>query len=90
MPAKKVRIPLPPSNALVEGVEVDVAETTERWTEVRLSDGSSLRVKPMILGAVRVLGQYDLEGNPVYALKATTTMIVSEAPESLKKNAKAS
>jgi hypothetical protein len=82
---RKVRVPIPPDGKLVDGVEVPVLESTERWSEVKLEDGSVLRVKPVILSAVRIPGQYDPEGNPMYALKANNAMMIAEAPEHLKR-----
>jgi hypothetical protein len=82
---RKVKVPIPPDGNLVDGLEVPVLESTERWSEVKLEDGSVLRVKPSILSAIRVPGQYDQEGNPMYALKATNTMMIAEAPEHLKR-----
>ncbi len=84
---RKVKIPMPPDGRTVDGFEVPVLESTERWTEVKLEDGSVLRIKPSILSAVRVTGQYDQEGNPMYALKANNAMVVAEAPEHLKRQA---
>ena len=65
--------------------EVNVAESTERWTEVKLEDGSVLRIKPSVVAAIRIEGSWDADGNPVYALKATNTMVVCDAPQHLKK-----
>lgn len=81
---RKVKIPTPDGKT-VEGFEVPVLESTERWTEVKLTDGSVLRVKPSILSAVRIPGQFDPEGNPMYALKAINTMVIAEAPDHLKR-----
>ena len=82
---RKVKVPMPPDGKLVEGFEVPVLESTERWTELKLEDGSVLRIKPSVISAIRVPGQFDNEGNPFYALKATNQMVVAEAPESLKR-----
>jgi hypothetical protein len=71
---------------MIEGNEVAIRESTERWTELTLEDGSVLRVKPMIIGAIRIDGQWDQEGNPVYALKGGAPMsTVASVPDHLKK-----
>ena len=54
-----------------DGAEVPVKESVERWTEVTLEDGTVLRLKITVFGAVRVDGEYDPEGNPAYQLKMT-------------------
>jgi hypothetical protein len=85
MAERKTQLPFPtPTSPLVDGIEVAVRESTERWTDIVLEDGTSLRLKPSVLSAVRIIGQYDPEGNPVYALRAGQIMIVASAPENLK------
>ena len=84
---RKVKIPMPPDGKIVEGFEVPVVESTERWTEVKLEDGSILRIKPSVMSAIRVTGQFDNDGNPMYALKAANQMVVAESPEALKRPA---
>jgi hypothetical protein len=81
----KVAYPLPDSNP-VDATEVQVKESTERWSDVVLEDGSILRIRPSVLGAVRVDGQYDQDGNPAYSVKAQLQIIVTSSPERLRKN----
>jgi hypothetical protein len=86
---RKVKVPMPPDGKPTDGFEVPVVESTERWTEVKLEDGSVLRVKPSILSAIRILDQWDPDGNPMYALKAANAMVVAEAPDHLRRPTKA-
>ena len=86
MPEKKTKVQLP-GLGQVDGYEVGISESTERWTEVKLDDGSVLRLKPVVVGAVRIEGHYDPDGNPMYALKANQVMIVTSAPVHLRKGA---
>lgn len=86
MPERKTKIPFPtPQSQPVDGFEVSVKESTERWTEILLDDGSVLRLKPSVISAIRIEGHYDPEGNPMYALKAGQVMIVASAPEHLRR-----
>jgi hypothetical protein len=80
---KKTKVQMP--SGLADAVEVAVYESTERWTEVKLEDGSIIRLKPVVVAAARVDGQYDQEGNPAYALKVSQVMVVASAPEHLRK-----
>jgi hypothetical protein len=82
---RKVKIPMPPDGRLVDGFDVPVVESTERWTEIKLEDGTVLRIKPSVLSAIRVPGQWDADGNPTYALRANNAMLVAEAPDHLKR-----
>jgi hypothetical protein len=86
VPERKIKFQQQPGGPFFEGYEVGIRESTERWTEMTLEDGSVLRVKPMTVGAIRIDGQWDQSGNPVYALKGgpNISTLVS-VPEHLKK-----
>lgn len=88
MPEKKTKIQVP-GLGLVDAVEVEVTESTERWTEVKLSDGTVIRAKPVVVGVLRIEGHFDQEGNPMYQLKASQIMTVN-APDHLRKDASGS
>lgn len=63
---------------------VDVDESTERWTVLKLSDGTTLRAKIVVLSVSRIDDQFDSDRNPVYAIKSHNVLTVDEAPEELK------
>lgn len=89
MPERKVKVPFPlPNSPLRDGVDVPIKESTDRWTETTLEDGTVIRIKPGIIEAVRIEGEYDPEGNPAYALKVQPTTLLI-APEHLKRKAPA-
>lgn len=88
MPEKRTKVPFPMApGGMAEGSEVPVVQSTERWSEVTLEDGSVIRVKPNVISAIRIDGMFDQDGNPAYALKATQTMMVASSPEHLRKGA---
>ena len=70
---------------VVEGVEVPVEVSNERWSELTLEDGSVIRIKAVVLSVVRVEGRYDQDGNPMYVVKSGITTAVASAPETLRK-----
>lgn len=84
MPEKKTKAQVP-GIGLVDVAEVAVSESTERWTEVHLEDGSVLRFKPVVVGALRLENRWDPEGNPLYSLKVNQVMVLVSAPEHLHK-----
>jgi hypothetical protein len=89
MPEKKVKIPFPtPSGPPRDGYQVGVAESTEKWSEVTLLDGTILRIKPNVIGAVRIEGEYTPDGNPAYLLQAQPTVTITSSPESLRRGQK--
>ncbi len=69
----------------VEGRDVDISESTERFSELRLEDGTILRVKPSVLQVTRLVEQWDPEGNPIYVVRSQNLVLVSEAPAELKR-----
>jgi hypothetical protein len=89
VPEKRSKAQIP-GIGLADVVEVAVTESTERWTDVKLEDGTEIRVKPVIVGAARVENQYDPEGNPLYQLRINQVMTVTNTPDHLRKNAKGS
>jgi hypothetical protein len=51
--------------------EVDVLEAREAWSEYRLTDGTVLRVKPIMIAISRVDDGDATNGEPVYNMKST-------------------
>ena len=69
---------------MADGYEVNVEESTEKWSEYTLSDGTVLRGKMTLIGAVRIEGQFDPQGNPMYAMNMSPTLVIVSTPEKLK------
>ena len=67
-----------------EGLEVRFKSNREEWNEYSLEDGSSLRMKAVVSEIIRLNGEYDAEGNPVYIVKSAN-MLVVKSPDNLKK-----
>jgi len=81
-----VKIKLPPTNEEVNAYEVGVAESTEKWSEFTLEDGTVLKMKVTLGGAHRVVGKYDpVTGNPMYTLQAMPQVMMGHIPDELKK-----
>jgi hypothetical protein len=88
MPERRTRVPFPtPNGPLRDAVEVGVRESTERWSEITLEDGTVFRVKVTVLSAIRIENEFDPEGNPGYALKMNPVVTIASAPASLKRPA---
>lgn len=63
---------------------VDVNQTSEYWNQYLLDDGTVVKFKTVVTDVVKLIGEYDGEGNPVYVIKSKNIVSVS-APDSLKK-----
>jgi len=90
MPERRVKIPFPlPTSPARDGWDVAVRESMERWTEVTLEDGTVLRIKVTVLGAVRIDGEFDPDGNPAYALKMNPVVTTVNSDPRLRRPANA-
>jgi hypothetical protein len=78
----KVKVRLP-DGRIVDGVEVGIDEATERWSDIKLNDGTTIRVKMAVISAART-DVYDPQGNPTYSLNMTPVIAVLNVPESLR------
>ncbi len=64
--------------------EVPVIKSVENYSEYTLEDGSVIRVKVPVTMVLRIDGQYDLEGNPLYFVRNGNVVTVVSAPDSLR------
>ncbi len=85
MTERKVKMPSPDGNGIIEGTEVQIAESVERWSEFTLEDGTIVRAKQVMTSAVRIDGQYDAEGRPIYVARGAPMIVVVSVPENLLK-----
>jgi len=74
-----------PDGTQGEGIEVQVVESTERWSEFTLEDGTKLRFKMVIAAFIRATNEFDVEGNPIYAIRGAPQINFMDIPEQLKK-----
>jgi len=68
-----------------DGEDVDFDVVGEDWNTYRLKDGTSLKVKLVLAGVIRLKNKYDPLGNPVYMIKSTNVVRVMDVPEALKR-----
>jgi hypothetical protein len=87
MAAGKIKVP-GPNGAIVEGTEVMVQESTERWSEFLLDDGTVVRTKQSLVSCVRIDGQYDDDGRPIYVARGAPIITIANVPGNLMKKAK--
>ena len=51
--------------------EIEVLDAKERWSEYRLADGTTMRVKSVVIAIFREEDQKSADGEPVYSMKST-------------------
>ena len=69
----------------VEGHEVPIDSSAEKWSEFVLEDGTVIRAKVSIISAIRLDGEYDPAGNPAYQINASPVIGIIYSEEKLKK-----
>lgn len=66
--------------------EVDIVEkVAERMAEYKLEDGSIIRFMAVPTSVVRLEGQFNEDGTPIYLVMSAPVTTVVFAPEGLKK-----
>lgn len=82
MPEDKVTINF--GGKQVEATPVEVNQSSEKWNEYLLEDGTVLKMKLILKKVLRVDDEFDAEGNPVYVMQSTNVSTIT-APKHLKR-----
>jgi hypothetical protein len=80
---KKKKIPLFGHEA--EVTEVDIVEKKDRAAEYSLEDGSVIRFTTVPTSVLRLDGQYNADGTPIYLVLNQGVVTVVSSPEELRK-----
>ena len=65
-------------------VAVEILKDREEWSEFELSDGTKIRMKPVVTEIRRYKNRYANTGDPIYQVKSTT-VFDTRSPVSLRK-----
>src|SRR5512136_3073140 len=72
LPRGMVKVVSPVSQREVEGTQVDFESVAEPWASYKLSDGSTLKVRTILTAVLRLEGEFDAAGNPIYTVSSQT------------------
>lgn len=78
-----VKIVSPVTQRQVDAEQVDFEAKAEPWTTHELADGTILRVRVILTGVMRIEGEYDQSGNPIYVV-SSQTVIQANSPKRLR------
>ena len=70
---------------LSEGEEVDFENAKEEWNIYKLADGTTLKIKLVLVNVVRSRDKYDPLGNPIYGITSQNIVKTLNVPEKLKR-----
>ncbi|MEM0083910.1 MAG: hypothetical protein QW743_00245 [Candidatus Methanomethylicia archaeon] len=73
---------------IVEGEDVDFEEVEEHWNVYKLKDGTTLKVKLVLIGVKR-LKKYNPDGTPIYIINAQNIVRAVNIPKELRLKTKA-
>lgn len=81
---RKVTVPGPDGRAL-QGTDMEIEESSEKWIDLKVHDGTRIRIKTVVNQVIRLDDAWDQEGNPVYIVKSAPMISIISAPDYLKK-----
>jgi len=87
MAERKITMPLP-DGKMVEAIDIQVLESTERWSDFTLVDGTKFRAKVTVTEVQRALNEYDPLGQPWYRIQVAPLMTITEISDALMKKEK--
>ena len=70
----------------VTATQLEFESKVEGWSRYTLEDGTAVNMKVLLLDVVRIEGEYDDTGNPVYQVQVQYIMGI-QAADNLKKKA---
>ncbi len=68
------------NNEEVECKKVNIIESVERFSQIRLDDGTILNIKASPQEVFRVDNRYDRTGNPIYVVNSNNVITVHSSP----------
>ncbi len=83
MTEKNFKIPLFGHD--VEVVVVPILNSTEGFNDYELGDGSKIRLKIVATSILRLVGQFNADGDPIYIVKNGQVVTVLQAPDALRR-----
>ncbi len=78
-----VKIISPVTQRQVEGEQIDFESKAEPWSAYELADGTTLKVRVILTGVLRIEGEYDQSGNPIYVV-SSQTVVQANAPKKIR------
>lgn len=82
MPEKKIKLPL--LGREMDATEVGILKKTEQMAEYELEDGATIRYISYPTSVLRLDGQYNPDGTPVYLVLGSPVTAVVNVPDNLK------
>ena len=63
----------------VDGDDVSFTVVKEDWNTYQLHDGTEIRVRLIVQQVIKIPGEIDEQGNPVYVVRSNNVLVVKPA-----------
>jgi len=84
VPCAMVKVVSPISHREVEALNLDFEAKSEPWINYDLSDGTILKIRTLVTGVMRLEGEHDPAGNPLYNVSTQVVIRVVSSPKDLR------
>jgi hypothetical protein len=78
-----VKIISPVTQRQVDAEQVDFESKAEPWASYELSDGTMLKIRVILTAVLRIEGEFDQSGNPIYVV-SSQNVVQANAPKKLR------
>ncbi len=78
-----VKIVSPLSQRQAEAEQIDFEAKAEPWASYELADGTILKFRSILTSVMRIEGEYDQSGNPIYVI-SSQNVVQANAPKKLR------
>ena len=68
------------NNEEVVATKVNIIESVERFSQIRLDDGTIINIKASPQEVPRIENKFDHNGNPIYVVNSTNVVTVHSSP----------
>ena len=72
-------------NRDIEGTEVSFNVMQQDWNEYSLNDGTIIKVQTVMTSVLRLEGEYNNLGDPIYIVHTQNIVIANNVPEHMRK-----
>ncbi len=78
-----VKIISPVTQRQADAEQIEFEAKAEPWATYELADGTTLKVRVILTSVMRIEGEYDQSGNPIYVV-SSQNVVQANAPKKIR------